>query len=150
MTSQSMPSGSGVDVLVGLGSNIEPEENLSQAAAILRSRFGGVRFSTVYQSGAVGMEGDDFLNACCLFRTDLPLAELKRLLKQVEDVRQRDRTRGSWKPRTLDLDVLMYDGEVVDDELYRYAHAFVPAAELVDIELPSDRAGTVHRHALRL
>jgi len=139
-----------VEVLVGMGSNIEPEANLLQAATTLRNRFGEVRFSTVYRSAAVGMEGDDFLNACCLFAAGMPLADLRRLLKQLEDLQQRDRTAGSWTPRTIDLDVLMYGGEVVDDELYRYAHAYVPAAELVDIELPVDVQGFVHPYALSL
>jgi len=139
-----------VEVLVGMGSNIEPEANLQQAATTLRARFGEVRFSSVYRSAAVGMEGDDFLNACCLFPAEMPLAELRRQLKQLEDLQQRDRSQGSWTPRTIDLDVLMYGGEVVDDELYKYAHAYVPAAELVDIELPVDAQGCVHLHALSL
>ncbi|HXH72856.1 MAG TPA: 2-amino-4-hydroxy-6-hydroxymethyldihydropteridine diphosphokinase [Mariprofundaceae bacterium] len=138
------------EILLGLGSNIEPEANLHRAAEALRRLFGEVRFSAVYRSAAVGMQGDDFLNACCLLRSQLPLHELKQLLKRLEDAQQRDRSQGSWKPRTLDLDVLMYGGEVVDDELYRYAHAYVPAAELVDLELPVDEAGCVRRHALRL
>jgi len=150
MSLEPMSQGAPADVLVGLGSNIEPEVNLEHAARVLREQFGEVRFSAVYRSAAVGMEGDDFLNACCRFRTDLPLAELKQLLKRIEDAHDRDRSQGSWKPRTLDLDVLIYHGEVVDDELYRYAHAYVPAAELVDIALPADAEQAVHLHALCL
>ena len=137
-------------VLVGMGSNIEPEHHLSQAAAALRAMFGEVEFSTVYRSAAVGMEGDDFLNACCLFDTTLPQAEVKARLKALEDRFGRDRSAGSWKPRTLDLDVLVYDTHVVDDEIYRYAHAFVPASELTDLELPRDDEGRLIRMALRL
>jgi len=139
-----------VEVLVGMGSNIEPEANLLQAASALRTRFGDVRFSSVYRSAAVGMDGDDFLNACCLFAAELPLADLRQLLKALEDLQQRDRSQGSWTPRTIDLDVLMYGDEVVDDELYRYAHAYVPAAELVAVELPSAGGEVVSRCALRL
>jgi len=121
-------------VLLGLGSNIEPEMHLQWAAQQLRRQFCTVRFSAVYCSPAVGMDGDDFLNACCLLHTAMPLIELKTLLKQWEDERGRDRSRGSWKPRTLDLDVLMYDGDIVDDELMRYAHAYLPASELVVLD----------------
>jgi len=132
-----------VALLVGMGSNINPESNLKQAACALRSRFSDVLFSSVYRSAAVGMQGEDFLNACCLLCSDMEMTEVRLVLKQFEDAQGRDRSEGSWRPRTLDLDVLLYDGRVIDDELYRYAHAFVPAAELIDMVLPVDEQGLV-------
>jgi len=137
-------------VLVGMGSNIEAEQNLSAAASALRCMYGEVLFSAVYRSPAVGMDGDEFLNACCLLHTDQTDAGVRRHLKLLEDAQDRDRAHGSWKPRTLDLDVLMYDGQVVDDELYRYAHACVPAAELVVMNVPAMPEGTLTRVPLRL
>lgn len=139
-----------MQVLIGMGSNIEPEANLVQAAAALRDRFGPVRFSSVYRSAAVGMQGNDFLNACCLFATGLSQQEVTAELKALEDAQLRDRSRGSWKPRTLDLDVLVYDGRIVDDELYLYAHASVPASELLELDLPGQGQGALSRIALRL
>jgi len=138
------------EVLVGMGSNIDPENNLLRAAAALRAEFGAVAFSSVFRSAAVGMEGDDFLNACCLFDCTLEQAQVRRRMKALEDAQGRDRSRGSWKPRTIDLDVLMYDGEVIDEELYQYAHAYVPASELVDFDIPAPSEGDVTRVELRL
>ena len=138
------------DVLVGMGSNIDPENNLLRAAAALRREFSDVKFSAVYRSPAVGMDGDDFLNACCVFRSNLAQPELRRCMKALEDAQGRDRSRGSWKPRTLDLDVLMYDGKVVDDELYQYAHAYVPAIELVALDEPVFDAQALTPVGLRL
>lgn len=138
------------EVLIGMGSNIEPERHLLAAAEALRGRFGDVAFSSVYRSAAVGMAGADFLNACCLLESNLSPEQIKQQLKALEDAQGRDRSEGSWRPRTLDLDVLMYRGEVLDDELYRYAHAYVPAAELVTIELPRDEANLVTLVELRL
>jgi 2-amino-4-hydroxy-6-hydroxymethyldihydropteridine diphosphokinase len=120
-------------VLIGMGSNIEPEKHLQAAAEAIGQAFSNVKFSTVYQSEAVGMEGDDFLNTCCLFEHDLSHEQLLFWLKSLEDYYGRDRSKGSWKPRTLDLDILMVDGEVLDDDVYRYAHVFVPASELVQL-----------------
>jgi 2-amino-4-hydroxy-6-hydroxymethyldihydropteridine diphosphokinase len=120
--------------LIGMGSNIEPERHLRQAAREIRARFPGARFSRVYRSPAVGMEGAaDFLNACCLLESELDVDELAAWLKRLEDAHGRDRSRGSWRPRTLDLDVLMADDAVVDDELFRFAHAWKPASELADL-----------------
>ncbi|MFQ5518951.1 MAG: 2-amino-4-hydroxy-6-hydroxymethyldihydropteridine diphosphokinase [Mariprofundus sp.] len=138
------------EVLVGMGSNIEPEQNLLQAAAALRAEFGAMEFSSLYCSPAVGMDGDDFLNACCLLSSDLTPERIRQSLKALEDAQGRDRSKGSWKPRTLDLDLLMYDGRVIDAELYRYAHAYVPALELVELDAPDFEAQTLTPVALRL
>jgi len=126
-------------VLIGLGSNIEPEHHLSQAAASIRQAFQEVSFSSVYQTKAVGMDGDDFLNACCLCEHDLSHDVFLAWLKKLEDEHGRDRSEGSWKPRTLDLDILQIDGQVQDDDLYKYAHVCVPASELIECN-PSGHA----------
>jgi len=126
-------------VLIGVGSNIDPELHLLQAAEDLRMLFTSITFSEVYRSKAVGMEGDDFLNACCLFEYEKGQQDLKSILKHIEDEHGRDRSEGSWKPRTLDLDILMFHGEVVDDDIYRYAHTFVPASSLVPLNSPAQR-----------
>jgi 2-amino-4-hydroxy-6-hydroxymethyldihydropteridine diphosphokinase len=139
-----------VQVLLGMGSNIQPELNLKRAAAALRIQFDGILFSAVYRSAAIGMDGDDFLNACCLFETELSQQEIYSLLKSMENVQQRDRSKGSWKPRTLDLDLLFYDKQAIGDDLYRYAHVFVPAAELLAKDLPEDEKGLLSRVALSL
>ena len=139
------------EVLIGMGSNIEPESNLQSAAIALRAAFEGVSFSSVYRSEAVGMDSAaDFLNACCRFESDLSQLAIKACLKRLEDAQGRDRSKGSWKPRTLDLDLLMYNDKVLDDELYRYAHAYVPAAELVEVGLPKDEMNSVSLMELRL
>jgi 2-amino-4-hydroxy-6-hydroxymethyldihydropteridine diphosphokinase len=136
--------------LLNMGSNIDPEQHLLQAAAALRALCPTACFSAVYRSAAVGMDGDDFLNACCLLQTELPLEALRQQLKILEDAQHRDRSQGSWRPRTLDLDILIYDGTVIDDDIYRYAHAFVPAAELVSLALPSDTEQRTTRVNLQL
>jgi len=136
--------------LLGMGSNIEPEQHLQAAAQALRERFPQICFSHVYQSAAVGMDGDDFLNACCWIEGVPVHGDLLHYLKALEDEHHRDRSKGSWKPRTLDLDVLMYDDVVLDDDMYRYAHVFVPASELLNMEFPNDDKGCVKKLALRL
>ena len=137
-------------VLIGMGSNIEPELNLTLAAKALREMFEGANFSAVYHSAAIGMDGADFLNACCSVESEFSATLIRARLKALEDLQGRDRSEGSWRPRTLDLDMLMYDGLVVDDELYKYAHAYVPAAELVAIDLPDDTVNAVTLVELRL
>jgi len=118
-------------VLLGMGSNIEPEQHLEDASIALKEAFPDVQFSHVYRSAAVGMDGDDFLNACCLLHHDLTADDFLIWLKALEDKHGRDRSEGSWKPRTLDLDILMVDEVLLDEDLYKYGHIYVPASELV-------------------
>jgi len=136
--------------LVGIGSNIYPEKHLADAAIEIKKQFSDVCFSNVYQSEPVGMEGENFLNACCLIRNAPDRGALIDWFKSLEDKHGRDRSEGSWKPRTLDLDLLMYDKEILDDDLSRYPHVYVPASELIDIEMPVYEAGAVLKVELRL
>src|SRR5437667_7662142 len=53
------------DVYVAIGSNVDPEENISKAATELARVFPGARFSPWYRNRAVGFEGDDFINLVC-------------------------------------------------------------------------------------
>ncbi len=136
--------------LMGMGSNIYPEEHLISAAAELREHCTQVIFSAVYRSRAVGMEGDDFLNACCLIQDVTDRVALVNWCKALEDAHGRDRSEGSWKPRTLDLDLLMFDDEVVDGDLFRYPHVYVPASELINLALPDPEQGVTLKVELSL
>ena len=116
--------------LVGMGSNIEPARWLAHAANRLVALFGAVRFSRVYETEAVGMDGPPFWNACAWIEDAPPPAVLVPQLKAIEDEAGRDRSRGSWQPRTLDLDLLVYDGKVLDADLRRYLHLWLPARDV--------------------
>lgn len=111
-----------------MGSNVDPDVHLCTAARELRRRFPDIRFSHVYRSPAMGMEGADFLNACGLFTTDLSMMDIKVLLRRLERLHGR-RQRG-WVPRTLDLDIIVYH-RYVDWKALALPFVAVPAADLV-------------------
>ena len=62
-----------------------------------------------------GVEQDDFLNACLSLDTLLSPEELLELLHEIEQTAHRERLI-HWGPRTLDLDILLYDNEVLETE----------------------------------
>ena len=62
-----------------------------------------------------GVEQDDFLNACLSLDTLLSPEELLDLLHEIEQAAHRERLI-HWGPRTLDLDLLLYDNEVLETE----------------------------------
>jgi 2-amino-4-hydroxy-6-hydroxymethyldihydropteridine diphosphokinase len=99
-------------VYVAIGSNIDPEGNISKAARELRRLFPDARFSSWYRNRAVGFEGDDFVNGVVGFSTDLPLRAVIEHLHAVEALCGRPRNAPRWAPRAMDLDVLLYDNIV--------------------------------------
>lgn len=119
-------------VVIGLGSNISPTENLPQALSLLERSITLVNISSTWKSQPVGTQGPDFLNAAVLALTPLSAEELKnQILRPVEASLGRERTSDPNAPRTIDLDILIFDGEIIDADLWEYAHTCVPVAEIL-------------------
>lgn len=105
--------------VLGLGSNIDPEKNTQKAADIIRAEFRLVKISTFVRTEPVGFkEQAPFLNGALLIETELDAASLKARLKEIEIALGRVRTENKNGPRTIDLDILVWNGEVVDDDVY--------------------------------
>jgi 2-amino-4-hydroxy-6-hydroxymethyldihydropteridine diphosphokinase len=126
------------EALVALGSNIDPEQHLAQAARALKQRFQAVRFSACYRNRAFGFEGPDFINAVAAFTTTLPIAQLLTALRAIETESGRGPADPKWGPRAIDLDLLLYGEEVGSGpgytlprpDLTRRAYMLGPLAEL--------------------
>jgi 2-amino-4-hydroxy-6-hydroxymethyldihydropteridine diphosphokinase len=125
-----------VDVYVGLGSNLDADRRLREAAQALEAEFGPLRRSTVFRTAAIGAPAPDYLNAAVAFPTLLPPAEVKARLVAIEDAARRKRSQPPQPICALDLDLLLY-GRRVDaplrlphaDALVR-AHVLAPLAEI--------------------
>jgi 2-amino-4-hydroxy-6-hydroxymethyldihydropteridine diphosphokinase len=102
-------------VYVAAGSNVEPQANLTKALAQLARRFHEVQVSPWYQNAAVGFAGEDFINFVFGFSTDLGVHEMLAQLREVETLCGRPRNAPKWAARSMDLDVLLYDGLELDD-----------------------------------
>jgi 2-amino-4-hydroxy-6-hydroxymethyldihydropteridine diphosphokinase len=110
---------------LGLGSNLEDREgNLERAAGLLAATPGieVTAASSVYGTRPVGVtDQPDFLNQVLEVRTSLsPHALLRRCLA-VEEEMGRVRLR-RWGPRLIDIDLLLYGEEVVEDEELTLPH----------------------------
>ena len=104
---------------VGLGSNLNgPARQLASAfdllAEIPETRL--LRRSSLYRSAPFGgIEQPDFINAAAALLTRLPAGDLLRELQRIEQQRGRERGEVRWGPRVLDLDLLVYSDQRIND-----------------------------------
>lgn len=106
-------------VCLSIGSNMgDKKENLDKAVALLlanpKIRVEKVSDYLVTEPYG-GVEQDDFLNAALVVKTLLTPQELLSVIGEVEKALKRERVI-HWGPRTIDLDILLYDDYVVREE----------------------------------
>ncbi|NMA45927.1 MAG: 2-amino-4-hydroxy-6-hydroxymethyldihydropteridine diphosphokinase [Lentisphaerae bacterium] len=114
-------------ILIGIGSNEQPERAVRQAEQALRDAFGEVTLSRILRTAPLDGRGPDYLNAVALVYSDKTPAELNTLLKTIEDRlgRQRQQPANAIPRIAIDLDLLLV-GDICDDSLK------LPAAELTE------------------
>jgi 2-amino-4-hydroxy-6-hydroxymethyldihydropteridine diphosphokinase len=118
-------------VCLALGSNIEPERNLPLAVDLLQNKLIILRTSSVWETAPVGSSGPNFLNAALLAQTSLKPTELKlQILSPLEMKMGRVRSMDKNAPRPIDLDIILFDGQILDPTLWQFSHRAVPMAEI--------------------
>lgn len=107
-----------------LGSNIDPQKNIRGLIHELKNRFEVIRCSPIYETLPVGTAGSNFLNMVVVIKTEYDYQTLKtRHLKMIENLYGRRRTSDKFAPRTADLDILLFDGEIMEPNLTK--HLFI-------------------------
>lgn len=114
-----------VEAFIGLGSNLgTPEQQLEQAIQLLRDSK-GIDVKTVssnYKTAPVGPQGqDDYINAVVSIGTELSAEQLLDALQEIEHRQGRVRNE-RWGARTLDMDILLYGDELIDNERLTVPH----------------------------
>ena len=112
---------------ISVGSNIDKEKNVAAGLCSLRETFGELRVSPIYETAAVGFDGDDFYNLVVGFDSELSAHAVFHTLRELEFRHGRSANSQKFSPRSLDLDLLLYGDAIIDDDLLT-----VPRA---DIEL---------------
>lgn len=129
-------------IYISVGSNIDRERNIEGAIAELHQRFAPLTLSPVYETRAVGFDGDDFYNLVIGFDSTMPVMELAILLDEIENRFGRDRSLPRFGPRTLDLDLLIYGDHIQHDgalelpraEIAHYSFVLKPLADIAGEE----------------
>ena len=128
-------------VYIGLGSNMEqPRQHITTAIEALGKiqSTQTVNVSSLYKSKPVGPQNqDDYVNAVAELETELTPLDLLDNLQEIENEHGRVR-KERWGPRTLDLDILMFGDDVINNDRLTIPHpemmnrsfVFVPLAEI--------------------
>lgn len=148
------PFSSGVEAYIGLGSNLDdPVAHVTQARLAIAAMPGAseVGFSPLYCSQPVGPQDQpDYINAVMRIATELEPLVLLRALQAIENRQGRLRL-VRWGARTLDLDILLYDQQIINlpelivphPELANRSFVLYPLADLAAADMPIPGLGTL-------
>ncbi len=107
-----------MDAYIALGTNLgNKRRNLILAGALLAERGGDVKaMSGFYETEPWGFESDNtFLNAALLLETPLSPLDLLHLTQGIEkEMGRGSKSDGEYHDRVIDIDILLYGGEVID------------------------------------
>lgn len=125
-------------VWISLGSNVDRERTIRSAVRKLRCRYAEVLLSPVYESAAVGFEGEPFYNLVVGLDTEQPARDLCHELQDLETALGRVRGLEKFAPRTLDADLLLYGDRVFSEgscrvpreEILHYAFVLRPLTDV--------------------
>jgi 2-amino-4-hydroxy-6-hydroxymethyldihydropteridine diphosphokinase len=123
---------------LGLGSNVDPGLYLRRAIGRLRQIVLVEVTSTAWESRAVGSEGPNYVNLAVLVTAPQTQEVLLRQLKEIEDGLGRIRTDGRKADLlTIDIDLVIFDQDVLEADLWTQAYRAVTVAELLpDLRCP--------------
>ena len=109
--------------VIGVGSNIEPEVHVPRARERIAERHRIVAESPLVETSPVGcVHQPDFTNGALLLETRVDRQRLRADLKAIEALLGRQPGENRDGPRTIDLDIVVWNGEVIDQDLYTRAY----------------------------
>lgn len=124
-------------IYISVGSNIEREKYTKAGLQAMHDIFGPLILSQVYESESVGFEGKNFYNLVVKAYTHLDIPEVCQALKQIEKQNKRQRGTEKFSPRTLDLDLLLFNQQVTSvpvelprPEILYNAFVLLPLSEI--------------------
>ena len=107
------------NAIVGLGSNIDPLKNIEKAKILVAKEFKVLAESQFLTTKPLGKTDQaNFLNGALLLETGKSVAQLKNSLKKIEISLGRKKSGKDFGPRIIDLDLLVWDQNVVNKDFY--------------------------------
>ncbi|MCP4356523.1 MAG: 2-amino-4-hydroxy-6-hydroxymethyldihydropteridine diphosphokinase [Chloroflexi bacterium] len=147
-------------VIIALGSNIEKERNLPLALKMLREMCRVTAVAPIYETIPAGLLNQpNFWNTAVLIKTTLTPTQIKQeVIGPIETKLGRVRQADSNAPRTIDLDIVLFNDAVgeyeggdgrkrllPDPDLLKFPHLVVPVSDLAPI-MPHPLSGETMAH----
>ena len=105
--------------VISIGSNINSGYYVPNGLRRIGRQHNLIKTSSCIQTKPIGFaDQDDFTNMVCLIETEMEREDLAHWLKSVEDDLGRVRTSNKFGPRTIDLDIVVWNGEITDADVY--------------------------------
>jgi 2-amino-4-hydroxy-6-hydroxymethyldihydropteridine diphosphokinase len=124
---------------IGLGSNLsDPAKQIALAITAIKNTVSGdvVAISSVYFSRPMGPQDQpDYTNAVLAIETNLSAIALLDQLQALENSAGRVRKENRWGARILDLDILLFGNDVIQNDRLTVPHYGLKAREFVLIPL---------------
>ena len=124
-------------IYISIGSNQDAENRVRFGVEQLGYYFSELELSKVYESEAVGFDGENFLNLVASAKTQMTVSQVDQAFKQIEKAAGRVRGGAKFSNRTLDIDLLLYDDLVCEKpvrlprgEVLYHAFVLLPLAEI--------------------
>lgn len=116
---------------LNLGSNIQPEINLVKAMDLLSECGEITQHSQVWESEPVGTIGNNYLNICIQFKTSRDAMALKeQVIHPIEAQLGRERGPDKFAPRSMDIDIILFDDQPINNACWKLAFVVVPLADI--------------------
>lgn len=114
-----------------IGSNIDPVENTCRAMTLLHSLVDIVAVSRPWETESIGSPGPNYINLAVKISTDFDRTQLKeKVADAIEQALGRKRSEDKNAPRTIDIDVLVFENEIVEPKLWERPYEAIPLADL--------------------
>jgi 2-amino-4-hydroxy-6-hydroxymethyldihydropteridine diphosphokinase len=105
--------------IIGIGSNMDAPSNIKKMLEILGSKTRIIKVSSFVQTRPLGItDQPDFTNGAVKIETTSSREELKSMLTAIEDQLGRNRQAPKFGPRTMDLDIVVWNGMIVDEDYH--------------------------------
>ena len=124
-------------IYISIGSNQDAARQIRYGVQRLDEMFSHLKLSKVYESEAVGFDGDNFLNLVARAETQMTIAQVEQVFKAIEKEAGRRRDVPKFSDRALDIDLLLYDDVICEQpirlprgEILHHAFVLQPLAEI--------------------
>ena len=127
--------------IIGLGSNIDAPQNILKAKTVLAEQFEIMKESVFVTTKSVGYpQQANFINGAVLLKTSLDLSQVKKALKIIESQLGRRPSPDKFGPRIIDLDIIVWNDQVIDQDFYYREYLRKSILELLpDLEYNSKK-----------